>query len=488
MKQIRLFTAAIAAILALATLASCQKEQNPDAPGTEGVTSFTATILQTKTTIATDGKIAWRAGDEIAVTDASEATSVFVAESAGASTTFNIKDGETPLGDGPYTATYGSIDSQLYDASGANCPLVAEATTGTSFTFSSPYAVMRITAKSDNAEVITKVEVENDGTLLATLTCSGQVLTPEGTVFYVALKADTYNALKITFYTADFCASKLRNSESALILAAGDLLPLTLSFSSSDWLPSCVAAGTMIIMANGERKPVEQLVEGDVIRTFDHVNGVLSTAPICFVWETKNIAKAFTLSFVGETGEGAGSGSGSGVGSGSAVGEGPARTEVTVIEEHGFFCREQQRYAFINARNAKDYIGCHFYDADAGCWLELTGCKQLNKGVDAYSIVTRGHLNHLADGLLSMSDGSFTIMANIFDFDDQLRYDAARKAADIARYGLTPLEKVLEYEGFTEADYDDYNLQYLNVAVGKGITTWDYVQALSDYCVANGIY
>ena len=480
MKQIRLFTAAIAAILALATLASCQKEQNPGAPATEGVTSFTATILQTKTTIATDGKIAWGAGDEIAVTDASAATSVFVAESAGASTTFNIKDGETPLGDGPYTATYGSIDSQLYDASGANCPLVAEATTGTSFTFSSPYAVMRITAKSESAEAITKVEVENDGTLLATLTCSGQVLTPEGTVFYVALEADTYAALKVTFYTDVFCASKVRSSE--LTLAAGDLLPLTLSFISDDWEPSCVAAGTMITMADGSRKPVEQLVEGDVIRTFDHENGVLSTAPICFVWETKNIAKAFTLSFVGETGEGAG------FGSGSAVGEGPARTEVTVIEEHGFYCREQQRYAFINARNAKDYIGCHFYDADAGCWLELTGCKQLNRGVDAYSIVTRGHLNHLADGLLSMSDGSFTIMANIFDFDDQLRYDAARMAADIAEYGLTPLEKVLEYEGFTEADYTDYNLQYLNVAVGKGITTWDYVQALSDYCVANGIY
>ena len=69
-----------------------------------------------------------------------------------------------------------------------------------------------------------------------------------------------------------------------------------------------------------------------------------------------------------------------------------------------------------------------------------------------------------------------------------MRFDADKKAADIAAYGLTPLEKILEYEGFTEADYYDYNLQYLNVAIGKGLTTWDYVQALSDYCVANQIY
>ena len=52
----------------------------------------------------------------------------------------------------------------------------------------------------------------------------------------------------------------------------------------------------------------------------------------------------------------------------------------------------------------------------------------------------------------------------------------------IAEYGLTPLEKILEYKGFTEADYYDYNLMYLNVAVGKGLTSWDIVQAVSDYC------
>ena len=31
-------------------------------------------------------------------------------------------------------------------------------------------------------------------------------------------------------------------------------------------------------------------------------------------------------------------------------------------------------------------------------------------------------------------------------------------------------------------DYYDYNLMYLNVAVGKGLTSWDIVQAVSDYC------
>ena len=226
---------------------------------------------------------------------------------------------------------------------------------------------------------------------------------------------------------------------------------------------ACVAAGTMITMENGGQKVVEEIEIGDVIRTVDHKTGKVSSAPVCFVWKTENVSNAFTLTFEGGT-------------------------EVTVIEEHGFFDQEERRYAFINAQNAKDYIGHHFYDADNELWLELKGCKQSNESVDAYTIVTSGHLNHLSNGILSMSDGSFKVLANIFEYDSQLMFDADKKAANIAEYGLTRLEKILEYEGFTEADYYDYNLQYLNVAIGKGLTTWDYVQALSDYCVANQIY
>ncbi len=158
------------------------------------------------------------------------------------------------------------------------------------------------------------------------------------------------------------------------------------------------------------------------------------------------------------------------------------------IWEHGFYDMEERKYSFINANNAKDYIGHHFYDADNGCGLELESCKQSNESFDAYAIVTSRHLNHLSNGMLSMCDGSIKVLANIFEYDDQMRFDADKKAANIARYGLTPLEKVLEYKGFLEADYYDYNLMYLNVAIGKGLTSWDYVKALSDYCWANQIY
>ena len=225
--------------------------------------------------------------------------------------------------------------------------------------------------------------------------------------------------------------------------------------------PACIAAGTMISMPDGKQKAVEELEIGDVICTFDHETGKVSSAPVVFVWETPNAGNAFTLTF--EDG-----------------------TAVTVIQEHGFFDQEEQQYAFINLQNAEEYIGHHFYNADSNSWLELKSCEVLNHSVDAYDIVTSGDFNHMANGLLAIGDGTEKMFANLFAFDDQMKFDADQKKADIETYGLTPREKVLELEGFTESEYDTYNLQYLDILIGKGIVTWEQMEALSDYCVENG--
>lgn len=237
--------------------------------------------------------------------------------------------------------------------------------------------------------------------------------------------------------------------------------------SSSTWngfyqQSACIAAGTLITMGNGEQKAVENLEIGDVIRTFDHKSGEVSSSHVCYIMESKNAVNAFTLTF--EDG-----------------------TSICIIEEHGFYDREEHKYAFINPRNAKDYIGHHFYNADNGKWLELKSCDMQSGSVDAYAIVTSVHLNHTSNGMLSMCDGTIEILANLFEYDDQMKFDEDKKNRDIEEYGLTPKEKVLEYEGFTESDYRDYNLQYLDIAVGKGLISWEWVKAFSDYCVANGI-
>ena len=232
MKKTILFSSAL---VALVMLASCQKEEFIETPATAtGVTEFTATIESTKTTIATDGKVTWTAEDEITVTDAASKSAVYVAASSGSSTTFTLKDGETPVGDGPYKATYGDVTKQKYNATGANCPLTAATSDASSknLKFSSPYAVLKITAKSSNAEVIKTVVVTYGGKSFSLDCGEGVTLTSAGVDFYVAIEqASKATTLSIAFYTADKMATKTRTG--TISLAAKDLLPVTLN--SFDW-------------------------------------------------------------------------------------------------------------------------------------------------------------------------------------------------------------------------------------------------------------
>lgn len=231
MKKTMLFTAALAAF---AMLASCQKEQITETPAdTTGVTEFTAEIEAVRTAIAADGKVSWNVGDEIVITDAAKNSAIYVAASTGASTTFNLKSGQTAVGDGPYTATYGNINKQVYDAAGANCPLVAPETNSKELHFSSPYAVVKITAQSLSGDVIKKIIVATSEWGY-TLDCgSGVALTSGGTSFYVSLDAANYSKFSVTLFTEDKMVTRTRKE--GVSLAAKDLLPVTLTFSSTDW-------------------------------------------------------------------------------------------------------------------------------------------------------------------------------------------------------------------------------------------------------------
>lgn len=482
----------ILASVAIATLfafSSCQKEEL-EKTSVSGVRIITAEFENngTKTTLNADGKTPeWAEDDVIRILSATDYQDITLA--AG-----NITDNKitfTTNLQGTLYAVYPASATTMESCSDGKITFTISATQDGTFAsanicvakgddngnliFRNATAVLKITIPNN----VQKVEVTATNNIAGSVTASfsGNEVSlttnaldsklvlatissaPSGNIIYLATAPVITGNTSVTCFTIGEQGSAPKDSK-ALVrnsIYSMDLSSLELSEIA------CIAAGTMITLENGAQKVVEEIEIGDVIRTVDHETGQVSSAPVCFVWKTENASGAFTLTFEGDV-------------------------EVTVVQEHGFYDKEERKYAFINANNAKNYIGHHFYDADNDRWLELKSCKLLNKTVDAYSVVTSKHLNHLADGMLSMCDGEEEILSNIFEYDDQMKFDADKKAADIAVYGLTPLEKILEYKGFTEDFYYDYNLMYLNVAVGKGLTTWDYVQALSDYYEANGIY
>ena len=195
MKKIMIFAAFAAAL----SLASCQKEglnevvkNDPSAVSESPV--FTGTInAGTKTTVdAASGKVSWDTTDEITVTDKDQKTAVYSIESIDGTTgraTFVYKSGDT-LGEGPYTATYGTAPAtdQTYSATPGKLYMTATATSGTSLEFTVQCALMEInltkTGESVKSIAVTGTPTGGSETTY-TMTCTDAQSIAEKTAFYV---------------------------------------------------------------------------------------------------------------------------------------------------------------------------------------------------------------------------------------------------------------------------------------------------------------
>lgn len=119
-------------------------------------------------------------------------------------------------------------------------------------------------------------------------------------------------------------------------------------------------------------------------------------------------------------------------------------------------------------RNNKTYWNCK-----CDCGNECV----VRELVEYCSPVTYYHLNLITEGILSMP-GGISGLFNIFEYDENLQYNAAKKTADIERYGL------YTYDDFSDlVPYDFYAAfptPYLKVAVGKGLISEEDIKYLID--------
>ncbi|MDO5440103.1 MAG: InlB B-repeat-containing protein [Erysipelotrichaceae bacterium] len=210
--------------------------------------------------------------------------------------------------------------------------------------------------------------------------------------------------------------------------------------------PACLAAGTMITMADGSRKPVETLQEGDDIRIFDHNTGKLSHAKIMDYWQYEEpVTGLMTLHFTNDI-------------------------DVNIVTAHSFYNKQENKYITINRENINDYIGQQFYNADNDSWETLLGVNYSSKPVDTFFIATEDQFDCIAEGMLTMEDGIYTLVSNIFDYDSNMKVNVVKKYIDIIKYGVFTPEDI---PAIKENAIKAYKLQYIKVAIGKGIITED---------------
>ena len=220
----------------------------------------------------------------------------------------------------------------------------------------------------------------------------------------------------------------------------------------------CVTPDTLFTLADGTEKRVDELQDDDRLMIWDFDRGCLSEAGITFFHRVKEEAPVLRVSF-------------------------SDGTDVGVVMEHAFFDLTDRKFVAIRSANqALELLGHRFAKLSGGKLTEvtLTGIMEDGTTDSYYSPVTEAHFNCFANGMLNIS-GFMAGLYNVFDLEkNELKYDAAKKAAEIEAVGEIP------YEVFASVAsrelYDRNNAGWFSVSIAKGLTTADALVRLFAFC------
>lgn len=224
--------------------------------------------------------------------------------------------------------------------------------------------------------------------------------------------------------------------------------------------PSCITTGTLITLSDGTQIPVEQLNGTEELLVWNLMTGQFDSAPILFIdSEDEKINEVVTLYF-------------------------SDGTKVEIIDEHGFWNFDLNKYVFLRNDAAK-YIG-HWFNkqivGDSGQFVytkvQLVNVEVVTKYTQAWSPVTYSHLCYYVNGMLSMP-GATEGLINIFDVNSEtMKIDVISMQQDIDQYGLYTYQEFVTEFSIPEEIYEAFNGQYMKIALGKGLITKDMLSAL----------
>ena len=214
----------------------------------------------------------------------------------------------------------------------------------------------------------------------------------------------------------------------------------------------CIAAGSLITLADGRQVTVESLTGNEELLVWNLYTGMYDTAPILFIdSDPSGLYEVIKLYF-------------------------SDGTQVKVISEHGFWDYNLNEYVYLGV-NAYEYIGHWFNKGETK--VQLTDVEIMEEYTTPYSPVTYGHLCYFVDGMLSMP-GGIDGLFNIFAVDaETMKYDESAMAANIERYGLFTYEEFAELVPVSEEVFNAFNGRYLKVAIGKGLIDTDRLLSLA---------
>lgn len=224
--------------------------------------------------------------------------------------------------------------------------------------------------------------------------------------------------------------------------------------SSSD--PGCLVEGTMITLADGNTKAVEDLRMGDILAVFNHETGEYGYAPLlCNIHANLEADYYDIINLYFSDG-----------------------TSLKIVDEHGLFDKDLNKYVYIDEENANDFIGHSFVSSTYHNGKIFSGIVTLdrveytNEYIKIFNPASVWHINLIADNMLTLSAG----MVNLFEYDENMKYDETLMAQDIEKYGLYTYDDFKDYVSIEV--FNAFPFKYYKVAIEKGLYTYEQVLGL----------
>ena len=323
-----------------------------------------------------------------------------------------------------------------------------------------PYAEINIVVNTQLKQFIVRYDKGKDSAKL-TITCNGQ------TVPYGSSITCHYND-KLKIKTSASWGAIITNADTnERIDAFGDwssqkkeyTVTSNIIITQTNDQNSCIAAGTLITLYDGTKKKVEDLTSDDWILTFNHETGkvdkakLLTNAHSGMDWKYYSV---INLRFSNNS-------------------------TVKVIREHGFFDLTLNKYVYINETNYNQYIGHKFYSAqwDGNTYsrkeITLEAAFIATEYTTIFSPVTEYTLNIFTEEVLSVTTEIGDI-ANVFSFDENMKYNENEMNTAIEKYGLTNYEDLKDIVSFEL--YKKLPLKYYNIYIEKGLITKEKIQEI----------
>ena len=218
-------------------------------------------------------------------------------------------------------------------------------------------------------------------------------------------------------------------------------------------LDACITGDTLITLSNGQKIPVSELHDNDEIAIWNFDKGCITYTHLTGFYKNTLDDGVDVIRVVFDDG-----------------------SNVGVIVEHLFFDMTLGKFIAINSDN-QDFVGHEFAKVnDEGKVIPVKVAKiyRDGKATETYGPQAEGYWNYLVSGFISGNDGQLG-MCNQFDFDNEhMCYELDKKENDLLRYGRLGYEI---FKGIMSEEFFSKNrIDECSVAIGKGLTTLDYLK------------